>query len=159
MENKWFRCTGDSCCGVYGIWYNAGKIWHLEGVSKSKPTATKMAELFRKEWRGTRRESNITVRQVTSKGKEKLWAVYSWRKDAGGTYKAGKKQAKVTQISRDPFGRFDIIRESVGPGKCDWCGQQKKTLYQYGVNYDDRNRDEWSRGRFCCKRCWQAYHS
>lgn len=96
MMSKWFRCTGDSCCGVYGIKYNAGKIWHLEGVSKSKTTATGMADFFRKEWRGTRKESNIIIQQVINKGGEKLWAVYSWNKETGGTWKRGRKtHAKI----------------------------------------------------------------
>lgn len=129
MMSKWFRCTGTNCCGVYWLWQSGGKYWHLEGVSKSKTTATGMADFFRKEWRD-KRPSNITVKQVTSKGGEKLWAVYSWNKETGGTYKAGKKtHAKVINGSwrADPLTVAEIKERAkpwsvaAGHGQSFYC--------------------------------------
>jgi hypothetical protein len=62
------------------------------------------------------------------------------------------------QVGRDPFGRYDLVRRKMGGGECDWCGQKKKTIYQYGIWHDGGTLN-WSKGKFCCKSCFRSYNS
>jgi hypothetical protein len=34
-------------------------------------------------------------------------------------------------VAYDPFARGGLKREPAGAGECDWCGQQRRTLYTY----------------------------
>lgn len=62
-------------------------------------------------------------------------------------------------IGRDPFARMDIVRRAAGSGTCDWCGQKRKTLFEYGTWGDGLSeRPAYLRGRFCSKGCMKAYH-
>jgi len=63
---------------------------------------------------------------------------------------------KIVYLSRDPFAREDFIKQYSDHGACDWCGQTRK-LYQYG-HETDSGRKSWTRGEFCSKSCWKAYH-
>lgn len=71
------------------------------------------------------------------------------------------------QVRRDSFARHDVVRRTVeSSGTCKWCGgkrQRKGTpvnrLFEYGINRDDRNRDEWEGKLFCSKSCHDSYSS
>jgi hypothetical protein len=72
----------------------------------------------------------------------------------------------VKQIGRDPFARFDIVRDAlqarVGQ-TCDWCGQVRqgkrgrRLLFRYG-HWSDGGRTGWLKGSFCSYSCCKAYH-
>lgn len=77
-------------------------------------------------------------------------------------------------ISHDPFARQSLMRETVmlPPGTCAWCGQVKRTrfnylanngkpyLYRYGTESDGRpGQTNWHDGLFCSKSCHDDYHS
>lgn len=47
----------------------------------------------------------------------------------------------------NPYDHSEHKRESVGPGKCSWCGQKRKTLYRY-----DNGKP------VCNKECNTAYY-
>ena len=81
-------------------------------------------------------------------------------------------------ISRDPFARLDVVRETLtgftvdrfegetGFGarlySCDWCGTTRWTrgghpfAYRYGTQ-DDNGRTGWDSHRFCSKSCRDSY--
>lgn len=60
-------------------------------------------------------------------------------------------------ISRDPFARHNIVREKVTEHcECAWCGQPAK--FRYGINRDDRNRNEMQEKVFCSRSCNKAYY-
>lgn len=62
-------------------------------------------------------------------------------------------------ISRDPFARTELHRETVkGPAVCSWCGWKGK-LYYYYTEYDDHRGKHIHDGYFCGKGCHDAYHS
>jgi hypothetical protein len=70
-------------------------------------------------------------------------------------------------LSRNPFGRYDVVSESVKTGNhagCDWCGALKVTrcgtyLYRYGTQPDDKpGRAHWLTGLFCGKSCAESFH-
>lgn len=73
----------------------------------------------------------------------------------------------LIQVSRDPFARYDILRECVPakdlqPGQnCAWCGNRRRAggLFRYYVNHDGNNRNEpLCDGKlFCGKSCMGAY--
>ena len=58
---------------------------------------------------------------------------------------------------RNPFARHDVIRESCGSGKCDWCGQKRKVTFQYGID-PDSGRKSWINGQFCNIECAESYN-
>ncbi len=65
-------------------------------------------------------------------------------------------------VSRDPFGRTELHRESVKPAKhegCKWCGNVNgyATLFEYR-NESDGGRTYQISGRFCSVSCMRAYH-
>jgi hypothetical protein len=64
------------------------------------------------------------------------------------------------QLSRNPFARYDLVRESCGNGKCTWCGQSRKTLFRYGLDYDRvyYRGPDWFNGQFCNLDCHRAYN-
>ena len=70
--------------------------------------------------------------------------------------------APVVTISRDPFAREELVRQTVASQSgCDWCGQHRKggKLFQYGTDRDDRPyRPNWHKGLFCSKPCHDDYH-
>lgn len=160
-ERKYPSLTkGEMACIVRGVPSEAGshvlrRIYTPHEIQRAAQKALKGRMRDRGELPYEGRDD--VVRQALDK-RVRGSGIMAHRHAKKATKPKKKKQAKVVTINRDPFGRFDIIREAVGPGRCDWCGQKKKTLYQYGINYDDRNRDEWTRGSFCCKSCWQSYH-
>lgn len=64
-------------------------------------------------------------------------------------------------ISRDPFARQELHRESVKTTRdCSWCGSKRDngTLYRYFTESDGGRRSEHS-GVFCCKSCHDSYNS
>jgi hypothetical protein len=66
----------------------------------------------------------------------------------------------MAYISRDPFARTELHRQSVEvSGGCDWCGQQHKSgkLFQYRTE-SDGGRENRHTGLFCSKSCHDAYH-
>ena len=84
----------------------------------------------------------------------------------------------MRQISRDPFARETVYRETVrlepafnfkrtegvNPVSCAWCGQRKRSdrLYRYYVERDGiyTRREAIADGRlFCCVDCMRAYTS
>lgn len=65
----------------------------------------------------------------------------------------------VVVINRDPFARCEEVRRPAGPGECQWCGQTRRTLYEYGVESDSRPRPSFASGRFCNVSCKRSYHA
>ena len=65
-------------------------------------------------------------------------------------------------VSRDPFAREDIVRETVETsGSCKWCGNTRRggKLFHYGVQPDSINgRVNWIDGLFCGISCMRTYH-
>lgn len=69
---------------------------------------------------------------------------------------------KITQISRDPFAREDIVRTTMQPldrCSCSWCGRVN-AKYRYGVQRDSilHRAAEWFSGIFCSIDCCRSYH-
>ena len=68
----------------------------------------------------------------------------------------------MAYISRDPFARSELHRETVDAGNatCDWCGSVRKgnKLYEYRTE-SDGGRTFPHEGLFCCKSCHDDYHS
>ena len=63
----------------------------------------------------------------------------------------------ATQITHDAFGRYSTVREKAVSHECDNCGRKGRT-WHYGVNHDDRNRDEIDRTKaYCSIGCFRAY--
>lgn len=62
----------------------------------------------------------------------------------------------MRQISRDPFARETLCRESAGPGRCQWCGQFRRPVYQYFLDQDTGRRNDIS-GVFCSVQCMRDY--
>ena len=66
----------------------------------------------------------------------------------------------MTIISRDPFAREELHRETVYTNEsCSWCGQRRKSLklFQYRVETDG-GRVSIVKGLFCSIGCKRAYH-
>lgn len=74
----------------------------------------------------------------------------------------------MRQISRDPFGRYDVIRETVpmpetpmfqAIHKCAWCGGLSKRglLYRYGI-WHDAGRKDWQSKTFCSISCMRYFY-
>ena len=65
-------------------------------------------------------------------------------------------------VSRDPFAREDIVRETVETSNtCDWCGNMRRggKLFRYGIQPDSINgRVNWIDGLFCNIGCMRSYH-
>ena len=65
-------------------------------------------------------------------------------------------------VSRDPFAREDIVRETVETSNtCDWCGNTRRggRLFHYGIERDDRpGRVDWQSGLFCSIICMRIYY-
>jgi len=59
-------------------------------------------------------------------------------------------------ISRDCFARVDKIREKAS-GECAWCGSPAK--WRYGINRDDRNKNEMQNKVFCSRSCEKSFNS
>jgi hypothetical protein len=74
----------------------------------------------------------------------------------------------MAYISRDPFARTELHRNSVritGNQTCRWCGQTRYMhgqpipfLFEYRTESDGGRVSEHS-GLFCSKSCHDAYHS
>lgn len=68
----------------------------------------------------------------------------------------------MAYISRDPFARSEVHRDSVAVGTsegCRWCGSNRKgKLYQYRTESDGGRKSEIPY-RFCSISCMRAYHS
>jgi len=62
----------------------------------------------------------------------------------------------TVSISRDPFGRFNVVRQKA-EGECAWCGQPAK--FRYGINRDDKNKNEMQEKVFCSRSCERDYNS
>jgi hypothetical protein len=68
---------------------------------------------------------------------------------------------KIAVIGRDSFARHDIIRQKVETQKnCSWCGNRsaKDNVYQYGINEDQNNRNQFSDKVFCCVGCYRSLY-
>jgi hypothetical protein len=71
-----------------------------------------------------------------------------------------------THISRDPFARETLTRETLhidhrtGP-TCEWCGNNPyDRLFRYYIEPDSvRDRSSPITGLFCCIGCMRSYHS
>ena len=65
----------------------------------------------------------------------------------------------TTPISRDPFSRTTMMRETVPAedrGPCDWCGRPAARFRYY--TEDDSARRAWHGGhRFCGIGCFRSY--
>lgn len=61
----------------------------------------------------------------------------------------------VVTVGWDPFARAGLDRVAVGPGLCDWCGQQRQTLYTY-LSTDARLKPRRIR-KFCNLGCYRAF--
>lgn len=66
-------------------------------------------------------------------------------------------------ISRDPFAREEIVRETVETtSTCKWCGQHRRggtKLFRYGIQPDSiSGRINWIDGDFCSIGCMRNYH-
>lgn len=64
-------------------------------------------------------------------------------------------------VSRDPFARTALYKESVGHQhgrKCDWCGRETMRLYRFRTE-SDGGRKNTHKGLFCSKSCHDDYHS
>lgn len=72
-------------------------------------------------------------------------------------------QPTIVTINRDPFARADLNRIVVKTNRgCDWCGSNHQNhLFRYGWHQDGSmgHRDGFAKGEFCCKSCYEAYHS
>ena len=72
----------------------------------------------------------------------------------------------MAYISRDPFARTELHRQTVGrylsgePMLCDWCGSTRKDgkLFVY-LTETDGGRSHTHKGHFCSKSCHDSYHS
>lgn len=66
-------------------------------------------------------------------------------------------------ISRQPFGRYSVMRELIYPKKttCSWCGGKNGYggLYIYGFDRDDRPEIDWAKGSFCSLQCFKTYYN
>lgn len=65
----------------------------------------------------------------------------------------------ATIISRNPFGRYDVIRETVPAEErepCRFCGGSPGR-FRYGRDHDS-GRKTFYEGVFCSKGCCEAYH-
>lgn len=65
-------------------------------------------------------------------------------------------------ISRDPFARSELHRESVKPyfgQTCAWCGNlnARGTLYQYRIE-SDGGRTSYIPRFFCSVSCMRSFH-
>jgi hypothetical protein len=71
----------------------------------------------------------------------------------------------MRQISRDPFARETLMRDSVKTfASCSFCGSTRRDsrLYQYITQRDAvyvHAQDNVHKGLFCSKSCHDAYHS
>lgn len=75
--------------------------------------------------------------------------------------------ATLTQVSRDPFARTTLMRQSISHSgitasmKCAWCGNLNRYggLFMYGTEPDGvSTRINWHKGLFCSKGCHDCYH-
>jgi hypothetical protein len=73
--------------------------------------------------------------------------------------------SKRVTISRDPFSRSEVVRETAGySGKCSWCGNNRSSngirreLFRYGEE-SDSGRVSWDEREFCSIGCRRAYYS
>jgi len=74
----------------------------------------------------------------------------------------------MTDISRDPFARTTLVRESVRcvhGETCNWCGNTRhrngkptKFLFRYATQHDG-GRLSTHTGLFCSRSCHDTYHS
>lgn len=78
----------------------------------------------------------------------------------------------VRTINRDPFARFNLVREAVPLDEqcsCQFCGQRRQRhakpgdaicahLFRYGTQPDSGRGINWHNGVFCSKSCHDAYH-
>ena len=63
---------------------------------------------------------------------------------------------RIVSISRDPFARMDVVRETVAKHDrkpCAWCGM-RPGRFRYGVHHDGvRTRPEIGHRAYCCADC------
>ena len=63
---------------------------------------------------------------------------------------------RIIAISRDPFARRDVVRETVAKRDrkpCAWCGS-RPGRFRYGAHADGIcTRPELSRRAYCCADC------
>lgn len=72
----------------------------------------------------------------------------------------------MAYISRNPFAREEIHRESIRPGDfgikhvCAWCGNTNAhgNVFQYRVESDGGRKSEIP-GHFCSIGCMRTYHT
>jgi len=71
------------------------------------------------------------------------------------------KEETMTIISRDPYARTELHRETVYTNEgCSWCGGRRRNtlrLFQYRV-VTDGGRVNVLKGLFCSIECKCAYH-
>lgn len=73
-------------------------------------------------------------------------------------------QRPIIVIGRNPYGRFDYIRQCEGKAKsrtCLWCGgvSANGLLYRYGTQHDGiYARPSFDHGSFCSRNCHRTYH-
>lgn len=65
----------------------------------------------------------------------------------------------TTYVKRDPFARGEYRRESHPSGECDWCGSERKTLFSYTWESDDRPAYHLMDRKFCSLGCFEDYNS
>ncbi len=66
----------------------------------------------------------------------------------------------MTYISRDPFARTELHRETVATHRCcALCGQKRKSgkLFRYHTVYDSNGRSHGSDRLFCSIGCYRSY--
>ena len=68
---------------------------------------------------------------------------------------------KRVTISRDPFSRTVLVRETITKHEtrreCAWCGQPAR--FRYGTERDDTGRAQINPKPFCSRSCARSYHS
>jgi hypothetical protein len=65
----------------------------------------------------------------------------------------------IAQISRDPFARTTVERESernLERAHCAWCGEKPRTLFRYRYADDQGHNGRWSR-QFCGVECYRSF--
>ena len=84
---------------------------------------------------------------------------------------AERRTKTMKTINRDPFGRFDIVRETVrldvhSREDCAWCGHagryfsDHRRLFRYGIWKDGiYTKPHLSEKLFCCVSCWRTYNT
>ncbi len=77
---------------------------------------------------------------------------------AKGRIEVERRPNPTHRFGHDAFARTETRRETAGSGKCDWCGQDRPTLYRYGTASDGGRFLGFAKGRFCNVQDFRAYH-